>query len=61
LIGSFEGRVYSHLRAAAQLAETATVDPTNLEAIGERVRAHTRSYRQLATTYRREVDPGSEF
>lgn len=50
-----QSRAYGLLRAAAQLAETATNDPPDLQAIGEHIRAVSRSYRQLATAYEREV------
>jgi hypothetical protein len=49
-------RAFSLLRAAAQLVDTATKDPTDLQAIGEHVRVVTRAYRQLATTYERETE-----
>ncbi len=49
-------RAFSVLRAAAQLVDTATKDPPDLPAIGEHVQVVARAYRQLATTYEREIE-----
>jgi len=51
-----QSRAYGLLRAAAHLAESATNAPSDLRAIDEQIRALTRSYKQLATAYEREVD-----
>ncbi len=49
------GRV---LAKVPQLAETATTDPSDVRIIGEKIRAISRSYKRLASTYEREVDEG---